>query len=320
MPSPSLVRRIAVREYAPVAALVVAWLAIGATVGHANAVRLFAALSFVRAARSLTSPGTLAPLLKRIRRGQHQAQATRVAISVELLGLGSAAIALAAILSFLWWAGQMQIVILSLLFAPALLAKSLAPLLGGRAFGQVYRPTVAIVGLVLIGAGALLSVDVTIFAMLFAARVWVALLLSHAIAPALDFEAGRPVEELRWREIAHYSHARARKQAAYRFSKAFLAALLGPFGSIAARTGRGMQIDRKAERFVPSHPAILALLAAAGAGASAALVLAIPQPAVLVVAATLLRVSAAAAAILLWGALSTGASAVPELIDEDNDE
>ncbi|MBA2466691.1 MAG: hypothetical protein H0V46_03700 [Sphingomonas sp.] len=281
---------------------------------------MFAALTFVRAARSLTSPGTLVPLLKRIRRGQHQAQATRVALAVELLGLLSAALVLAAILSFLWWAGQVQIVILSLLFAPALLAKSLAPLLVGRAFGQVYRPTVAMVGLALIGAGALLSVDITIFAMLFAARVWLALVLSYAIATPIDVDSSQPVEELHWREIADSSHMRARKQAAYRFSKAFLAAFLGPFGSMAARTGRGMQMDRKAERFVPSHPAVLGLVAAAGTGISAALVLGIPEPALLFVAATLLRVSAAAATILLWSALSSGASVDAEFDDDHDDE
>ena len=48
MSAESLIRRVAVREYGPLAAIVLAWLAIGLTTGHADAVRLFAALTFVR--------------------------------------------------------------------------------------------------------------------------------------------------------------------------------------------------------------------------------------------------------------------------------
>lgn len=316
----SLIRRVAIREYAPLAAIVLAWLAIGITTGHADAVRLFAAITFVRAARSLTAPGTLVPLRKRIRRGQHQAQATRVALTVELLALPFAAAVLAGIVVFLWTAGQDQMAVLCLFFAPAVPARCLIPFAARREFARVYRPVLAAVGLGLIGAGALMGVGIGVFALLFAARDWLAFLLSYTLAPAIRLKAGDPIDPLRWREIAEYSHARARKLAAYRFSKVFLHALLGPFGTVAARTGRGLRLDRKADRFVPAHPAVLALLAIAAAVSCATLVLVIPEPALLVVAATLLRVTAAAGNILIWRWLSNAALDDRVAEEDDDDE
>jgi hypothetical protein len=164
-----------------------------------------------------------------------------------------------------------------------------------------------------------LGADAATFALLFAASAWVAVLLSFALAPPIRPKEVSPVGELNWREIADYSHARARKQAAYRISKFMLYSILGPLGSIAARTGRGLRMDQKAERFVPRHPAVLGLLTAATAGASAALVLALPKPALLVIAAALLRVSAAAVNILIWAWLSSSAPPDAEL-DEFDDE
>ena len=321
MSAGSLIRRVAVREYGPLAAIVLAWLAIGITTGHADAVRLFAALTFVRAARSLTAPGTLVPLRKRLRQGQHQAQATRVALAVELLALPFAAAVLAGILAFLWSAGQAQMAVLCLFFAPALPAQMPDPVrrpprvrarlsagTGRRRTGPDRRRRLAgrrHRGIRLAVRGARLAG------------------LPAVLRAGAGDQAPRrasPIGPLHWREIAEYSHARARKLAAYRFSKVFLHALLGPFGTIAARTGRGLRMDRKADRFVPAHPAVLALLAIAAAAACATLVLLVPQPALLVVAATLLRVTAAAGNILIWSALSNAASDDAEQADDDDDE
>jgi hypothetical protein len=154
--------------------------------------------------------------------------------------------------------------------------------------------------------------------LLFAMREWLALLLAFALASPVIVKPRAEPDALRWREIAEASHARARKQAAYRFSKAFLAGLLGPFGTIAARTGRGLRMDRKAEPYVPTNSGVLALLVVGTAGASAALVLLIPEPALLVVAATLLRVTAAAGSILIWSWLSN--RAVDDPAPDDDDE
>lgn len=311
-------RRVALREYVPLVALVLAWLAIGATVGAADAVRLLAAVTFVRAARSLTAPGTLPPLRKRLRAGEHQAQATRVVLLVEAIALPFALLALGAIVALLWAAGEARVAVMALLFAPALPVRFLIPLAARRAFGKVYRPTVAVVGLALMGAGALFGVDAYVFALLFAAREWLALGLSFLLAPQLR-PLEEPVEELQWSEVADHSYAKGRKLAAYRVGKTLLHALLGPFGSIAARTGRGLRMDKKFERFVPRNTAALSLVALGSATASVAIVLLVPEPALLVVAASLLRISSATANVLIWGALSGNLNAVAPDDDEDDD-
>ncbi|MDQ3245691.1 MAG: hypothetical protein M3Q52_02130 [Pseudomonadota bacterium] len=317
-------RRVALREYVPLAALVLAWLAIGATVGPADAVRLLAALTFVRAARSLTVPGSIPPLRKRLRSGEHQAQATRVVLLVEAIALPFAVLALGAIVALLWAADEARVAIMALLFAPALPVRFLIPLAARRAFGKVYRPTIALVGLTLMGAGALLGADAYVFALLFAARDWLALGISYLLAPQLRPRRGvageARIEELQWREVADHSYAKGRKLAAYRFGKTFLHALLGPFGTIAARTGRGLRMDKKFEPFVPRSTAALSLVALASATASIAIVLLVPEPALLVVAASLLRVSSASANVLIWGALSGNLNAVAPDDDDDEDD
>jgi hypothetical protein len=57
-----------------------------------------------------------------------------------VVALAAAVLVLAALLGFLWWADQRQLVLLSLMFAPALAVKSVTPLAARRAFGQIYRP------------------------------------------------------------------------------------------------------------------------------------------------------------------------------------
>jgi hypothetical protein len=154
--------------------------------------------------------------------------------------------------------------------------------------------------------GAALGAKLEAFAVLFAVRAWLALLVSYAIAPSVKVKRRGEIDTLRWAEIAASSHAQARRQAGYRFSKIVLTAFLGPVGSIAARTRRGLRLDQRAEWFVPTHPGALVLLALTSATASAALIFATPKPPFLVVAAMLLRIFAAATNMLIWGQLSTG--------------
>jgi hypothetical protein len=309
-------KRVATREYVPLAALVLTWLAIGATIGHADAVRLLAALTFVRAARALTAPATLPLLRKRMGRKDGGRQAIRVALGVEAVALCGALVALAGILGFLSWAGGPQMVLLALLFAPALPARFVMPLTAARSTAGLYRPSLAFMGLGVAAAGWLLGADEYGLAMLFAAREWLALAAAYLLAPPRRRMRKRP-EPLNWRDIANRSHARGRKNAAYRFSKIFLHALLGPFGSVAARTGRGLRVDRKLERFVPHHPAVLGLVAVGLTAASGALIVLIPEPALLLAAASLLRTAASAGNILIWGWLATE---VQEADDEDDED
>jgi hypothetical protein len=71
---------------------------------------------------------------------------------------------------------------------------------------------------------------------------------------------------------------------------------------------------------VPTHPAVLALLAVGAALGSGALVRLVPEPALLVAAATLLRVTSAAGSILIWSWLSKSAPDDGGLAEEDDED
>jgi hypothetical protein len=312
----ALLQRVALREYLPFAALILTWLLIGAVVGHADAVRLLAAIIFVRTARVLTSPAAIPPLRKRLRSGQHQRQATWVAMTVEAAVLPLTAGVLAAILALLWSEGQQEVVLLAISFAPALLVRTVMPLATGRGTLRLYRPTNALVGLALALLGWAMAADVQQFALLFAVREWLALAVAYLLAPPLK-PRDETIGPLHWQEIADRSFARGRRLAAYRFGKLFLNALLGPFGTIVARTGRGFRAHRKLEPFVPQHGGVLGAIAAVSAAVAVGLILWIPKPALLLAAATLLRTAATAGNILIWGQLSRNAA---EVDDADLDE
>ena len=312
-----LAGQLALREYAPLVCVLLAWAVVGATAGPADTVRLVAAVTLVRAARSLTAPAPLSPLRMRLGDRSERGRAIRAALLVEAGALGGAMLALAAVLMLLSGAGQETLLFLTVLFGPAIGARSLMPLAAGKALGKVYRLALAATGLVLAAAGWALGADIYGFAILFAVREWLALPIAYLLAPAAP--GGAAASRLRWREIAAYSYTLGRRRAAYRFSKSFLQAFLGPLGGFAARTGRGMRLDRRLARFVPDHPAALGGVAAAAAAVAVGIIVLIPEPVLLVVAASLLRSTAAAANVLLWRGLSGGTEIAAGELEDDDD-
>jgi hypothetical protein len=312
------IKRLARQEYLPLAAIVLTWIAIAAAVGPADAIRLLAAVTFVRAARALTVPVTLPLVRKRAAIPEHRRDATRVALAVEAAAFPGTLAALAIILALFWWAGERQMLLLCLLFAPALPVRFLRPFTADRAYARTYRMTAGIVGLSLVGVGWLLGADVYAYALLFAAREWLALLIAYARAPQVEPKL-EPVEKLRWREIADFTYATGRRRTVYRFGKVFLHALFGPFGTLVARTGRGLRLDRKFERFVPRRPAVLALVALLFAAAAAGLIIFAPEPALLFLAASLLRSAAATGNVLIWSQIAENVGEVEEVEEEEED-
>lgn len=310
--------RLAVREYGPLLAWVAAWLIVGATVGHADAIRLLAAIAFVRCARYLTGP-TSAPLLRSrmAALGKVHRPARRTVLVVELVALAASVLVLALLIQLLLLADQQVTAGFCLILATTLPVRVLVPLAAGRKIEELYQPLVSVAGLVL--AVIAWAVDGTLigFAIAFAAREWVALGIAFAVSGRREAEGEMPAA-LNWREVADKSHASARRRFTYRVSKNLLKFVLGPFGAIAARTGRGFRMDRKLERFVPRSQLALWLLTLGLIGAGVALILLMPKPALLVVAATLMRIGASAGNILIWSAL--GSDAVVLSDEEDDDD
>jgi len=313
----SRIRGVAVREYVPLAGLALTWLAIGATVGHADAVRLLAAVTFVRAATALLAPATMPFLRKRMHLPEYRRQAAIVGLAMEAIALTGALLAVVGVVGLLWSAGQTMLVSLCLLFAPALPVRLIMPLTAARATGGYYRPSLAIVGVALAVAGLILGADVYGFAVLYAVREWLGLAIAWLLAPRQDANL-KPSGPMTWRAVASYSHERGRKVVAYRFSKIFLHVVLGPFGSIAARTGRGFQLDRKLERFVPRHPAALVLAGAGLGAASTVIVFVTREPGFLLAAASMMRMASTAGSVLIWGRLAgSPAESDTDRLDED---
>jgi hypothetical protein len=178
-------------------------------------------------------------------------------------------------------------------------------LIAAKQTGELYQPLLAWIGVVLAGLVWLISREPAWFAAALAAREWVAIIVAGLIAKPRD-PSPEKVDRLHWREIADHSHTHSRRRFTYRVSKSLLKFVFGPLGSIAARTGRGFQLDRKLERFVPRHTASLSALFLLLSAGAVALILFVPKPAVQLLAASLLRVGASAGNILIWSKLGRG--------------
>jgi len=311
------IRRLALREYAPMAGWLAAWAIVGLAIGHADAVRLLAASALVRSARYLTSPES-APAL-RLRLGPtgnipRRAQAT--ALTMEMLGIVGSLIVVAALVALLLAAGEQETARFCLILAAVLPVRLLIPLFAGKRISAFYQPLLAWTGVLLAVLVWLFDGQALWFAAAFAAREWVAMCLAGLLATRRE-PASEAADRLHWREIADHSHATSRRRFTYRISKSLLKFVFGPFGSIAARTGRGFKLDRKLERFVPRRTGSLAALFLLFCSLGAGLILALPKPAIQLVAATLLRVGASAGNILIWSKLGRGGAIAG---DDDEDE
>lgn len=312
------IRRLALREYLPMIGWVIAWLIIGLAIGHADAVRMLAASAMVRAARYLTTPESGASLRMRVTAdGRITAGARGAAAGIEAVTLVGSLISVAAIAALLFSLGERETATFCLILSAMLPVRLLHPLFAGKRIGGIYQPLLAWTGVVLVALVWLVSRDALWFAAALAAREWVAIMLAGMIAGPRE-PATEPAPTLNWREIADHSHATARRRFTYRVSKSLLKFVFGPFGSIAARTGRGFELDRKLERFVPRTSASLAALFLLLTAAAVALIVIVPEPAVQLVAASLLRVGASAGNILIWSKLGGGETLIRE-DDEDED-
>ena len=120
-------------------------------------------------------------------------------------------------------------------------------------------------------------------------------------------------------ELARYSAILGRRLLTYRVSKTLLT-VFGPFGNIAARTGRGLNWHKKVEPYVPHHLGGFLLFSTGTLGTAVFLVLRSAEPAAMVGAAGLLQIGMAAAnVVLLWPYLPDRHGEVVHDDDDDDD-
>jgi len=311
-----MLRRLTLREYAPWAGSAVFWAIIILTIGTADAARLLAAGVFVRSLRYLSAP-TSKPSLAR--RSSAPSATRRQAVATALKMEGAALLVSLLLLALLILAfeamGLAKTAQLCLLVAAGLPARFLYPLVAGRRHLVVARSTLTWSGAALVALAWLLDAGLTGMALALAGREWIALGASIAFAGR---NRNKPphVEPLRWREIAAHSYRAARRRFAYRLGKGLLTATLGPVGGFAARTGRGVGMVTRIERFAPTSLPLLILLCIGGASASLALLAWWPEPSIHVLSATLFRLAVASGSILLWWRFRD----IPVVADESGDD
>jgi len=140
------------------------------------------------------------------------------------------------------------------------------------------------------------------------------------IATALFARQRRPQDApddtpLRFAELAMRTEAAARRRLTYRMAKSVLGALLGPFGSLIARTGRGAKMDARISRMIPRHRGGMALLTLSTAAVMLFFLWVAREPSTLVIASAAARIAGSGGSALLWWPY--GVTASP---DEDDDD
>ncbi|MEO5973371.1 MAG: hypothetical protein ABIP91_08430 [Sphingomicrobium sp.] len=295
-----MLRRLTQREYAPWAGTLLCWLIITLTVGTADAARLLAAGVFVRSLRYLVAPNSNPSLARRTTAPRAILRAAiATALKLEAAALLIGALLLVLLVSSFEAMGLAKTAQLCLLVAAGLPARFLYPLVAGRRHFVVARSALTWGGAALAALAWLLDAGLAGMALALGLREWIALGASLWLARRNPDKP--PYEQrLHWHEIGGHSYRTARRRFAYRLGKGILTAVLGPVGGFAARTGRGVGLVGRIERFAPTSLPLLILLCVGGATASLILLAWLPEPSLHIVAATLFRLAVASGSILLW--------------------
>ncbi len=314
---PQVAKRLALREYLPFAGSASAWLMIGLAIGHADAVRLLAAYTFVQAARALLTMEVVQLLARRVRADKQVYRASRrAALRIDLSALAACALGIAALAAFFHLRDMTEVAIMTAVVALGIPARHPGALFVAKRNRDVmWRLGAA--GAAAIGAGTvlLLGLPWVAAAGMLALREWGGLLATVLFAPRSAGPSRIAAEVLAFREAAGRTEANARKRLSYRMMKSLFAVVLGPFGNLAARTGRSAGgLDAKIANLIPrSRPGMV--LFTGGTAAAAATLLAVSrEPAAIMGAAALTRIAASGGAALLWW------NYAEDRIDEEEDE
>ncbi len=322
-------RRLFLREYAPLAAWLATWAAITAAVGVKGAALLLAASQLTSGIRSLFLVDVRAPLVGAFRRGGRlDAAGWRTVWSFEiaalLLSLGTM-YALASAVARTEYAAISEPLLVMALGLPAIYAGPLFSLVAARHGDLALVATIrAAVGTALVVASALLGFGLVGLAAALMSRWWAGLIASLILvripprAQQPELAAGGEVYRPRWQQIAIDTRERGQRRIAYRLSKIVFSGLLGPFGSVIARTLRGTRQLQRFQLTGWSMVAALVGIAVVASGGAAGLLLIEGHHVKLIVVGALVRLACIALGTLLWTAIARGHA--PEQIDLDDED
>jgi hypothetical protein len=311
-------KQLAWREYLPMAGLIALWAVIVVAIGHADAARLLAAVAFIRAAQLLTRLTTSASLRQRIKAPKPvRRQAKRFAFCLQATALIMALLLVAALAEGLKAIGQQQIAAFLPFIALGMPARYLR-FADVRTASPYFRLALSGGGVVMVLVGWAAGWHSLGMAFAFGAREWIAYTVLRWW-PKPPHEPKEPVtERLRFREVALVSAVVGRRLLTYRLTKVLLT-VFGPFGNIAARTGRGLNWHRKIEPYLPHHLGGFILFSLGAFAVAAFMAIRVGEPAAMIAAGGISQVGAAALnVVLFWRWLPAKGSG--EWIDDEDDE
>lgn len=307
------------REYIPLAATTLAWAATAAHYGTADTARLFGATVLVPGVRALTALDVGSSLVRRLRAPtQVYQQAARLVMRLQGLSFLSAAVFLALAVLLLDATGHREAALFAILIGIGLPSRYLSTAGVGRRRNDVYKSSLALSGLAMVGLAVAADLPVYVVALAWGLREWIALAIVLLPWPQPSAAEIPPLaHHLSWQELASVTAARSKRRLSHQLGKRFLSMFLGPFGSIIARTMRDFGADKRLSRYIP-HSFIGMLLAAVGAIVAGVIMIAVStEPAAFVAGASLLRIGAVAGSLVIWWRWS---SATPDEMDEFDDE
>ena len=313
------IKQLAWREYLPLAATAASWAVIVLAIGHADAARLLAAVTFVRGVQLMTRLATPTVLKMRVKAPQSvRRPAKRLARMLQASSLIVGLVVVALLAEGMKAIDQDQIAAYLPFLALGMPARHLR-LADVKTASPYFRLALTCSGLITAAIAWAAGWPVTLFALAFGAREWIAYAALRWWPREPKIPKRMTDEPLKFAEVARYSVILGRRLLTYRLSKSVLA-VFGPFGNAAARTGRGLNWHSRLEPYIPHHLGGFVAFALGALGTSAFLAVRSGEPAAMVVAAGLFQVSGAAMnIILLWRWLPDREVDIPMFYDDDDE-
>jgi hypothetical protein len=312
-------KQLAWREYLPLAGTIATWAVIVAAIGHADAARLLAAVTAIRAVQLLTKLATQMGLKRRLKAPREiRRKARRVAVKMQVAALFIALVLVGLLAAAMNSIGQQQVAAFLPFIVLGMPVRYLR-LADVRVVSPYSRLALSAGGLAMVSIGWAAGWHAAALGLAFGAREWIAY-LALRFWPRAPRPSRFPTDEpLRYQEVARTSAIMGRRLLTYRVTKSLLT-VFGPVGNVAARTGRGLKLHQKLEPYVPHHLGGFIMFSVGAFGAAAFLALRSGEPAAMIGAAGLCQIGAAAGnVVLLWRFLpSRDAEALAE--DDDDDE
>ena len=293
--------RVALQEYVPFAAWIFAWAAIAGAVGLSTAMKLMAANGFLQAVRSLFLMQSFDAISARTAHDpDSRAAARRLVIGIDLAVLLGSVALLLPMAAAMMGLGLTDVATMIWIMALGLPARTPAVLaLDRRNIGTAWRLGSAIALVAGAGLVLLFNLDWMWAALSLALREWGGLVSAWLARRPAQSTVSQPLPKLGFPEVALRTSFAARRRLVYRIGKIPLS-LLGPVGTLLARTGRGGGVDAHLAQKVSVNPIVIGVIAAASSAAAVATLMLNRDPAALVVAAVIARLAAASLSVLIW--------------------